>query len=445
MERSERLGNENIGRLLFKLSLPSTVAMMVNALYNLVDTIFVGQGVGKDAIGGLAIAFPIQTIIMAFSLMVGIGTASSVSRALGERDKDKANCFASTSYVLVTALSFTLMVIGLLFTDPILKAFGATETILPYARDYIRIIFMGSVFHSYAVSSNNLIRSEGNAFAAMIAMIIGAGMNIILDPIFIYGFGMGIKGAATATIISQMLSFAFILHYFYSGKSSLDVKPHHIRFKASHAREIIAVGLPTFLRNTVGSVVQIVLNHSLGYYGGDNAIIVYGLINRLTMFLLMPTFGIVHGLQPIIGYNYGARKFDRAKHAIRLALIIISIVLATASITVMIIPSVFIRMFTPNPDIMTLGVKFIRIFYMMVPVVGLQIVASTVYQSFGKAKPAAFISLLRQAILLIPLVLTLPLTGLGMWGIIAAFPIADLVSSLISGLMLRREIKLNLN
>ncbi|GAH01133.1 unnamed protein product, partial [marine sediment metagenome] len=223
------LGEEKISKLLVNLSLPATIGMMVTALYNLVDTIFVGRGVGAIAIGGLTIAFPIQMVIMAFAQMIGIGAASAISRSLGAKDIEKADYIAGNSFLCVIVLSSTIAAIGLIFTEPMLRLFGSTETILPYAKDYITIILWGSIFFSFAMSSNNLIRAEGNAKVAMATMLIGAILNMILDPIFIFIFKLGIKGAALATIISQFISFLYILKYLYSGKSSLKIKLHHLK------------------------------------------------------------------------------------------------------------------------------------------------------------------------------------------------------------------------
>ncbi|HCL90475.1 MAG TPA: MATE family efflux transporter, partial [Candidatus Atribacteria bacterium] len=226
-----RLGEKKISKLLVNLSLPATIGMMVNALYNLVDTIFVGRGVGALAIGGLTIAFPIQMIIMAFAQMIGIGAASAISRSLGAKDIEKADYVAGNSFLLIVILSSIIAAIGLFFTEPMLRLFGATDNILPYAKDYITIILWGSIFFSFAMSSNNLIRAEGNAKVAMATMLIGAILNIILDPIFIFVFKMGVKGAALATVISKFVSFIYVLTYLYSGKSSLKVKLHHLKPK----------------------------------------------------------------------------------------------------------------------------------------------------------------------------------------------------------------------
>ncbi|GAG98084.1 unnamed protein product, partial [marine sediment metagenome] len=243
-----RLGEEKISKLLVNLSLPATIGMMVNALYNLVDTIFVGRGVGAIAIGGLTIAFPIQMVIMAFAQMIGIGAASAISRSLGAKDIEKANYVAGNSFLCVIVLSSTIAAIGLIFTEPMLRLFGSTETILPYAKDYITIILWGSIFFSFAMSSNNLIRAEGNAKIAMTAMLIGAILNMILDPIFIFVFKLGIKGAALATIISQFISFLYVLKYFYSGKSSLKIKLHHLKPRMHIIIEIFTVGFASFAR-----------------------------------------------------------------------------------------------------------------------------------------------------------------------------------------------------
>jgi len=439
---STRLGEQKISKLLLNLSLPATVGMLVNALYNLVDTIFVGRGVGAIAIGGLTVAFPIQMIIMAFAMMIGIGAASAISRSLGEKNIERADYVAGNSFLCVIILSAIISALGLIFTEPMLRIFGSTETILPYAKDYIKIILWGNIFFSFAMSSNNLIRAEGNAKVAMATMLIGAILNIILDPIFIFIFKLGIKGAALATIISQFISFLYILTYLYSGKSSLKIKLHHLKPKISIIKEIFAVGSAAFSRQVSASIVAIVVNNSLRVFGGDIALIIVGMLQRITMFMFMPLFGVIQGMQPIVGFNYGAKKYDRLKEAVKLSLITATALATFSWLIVELFPAAIISIFTVDTEIITKGSIVIRIAVSMIPFIGIQIVAAGLFQSLGKAVPSLVLSLLRQVLLFIPLVIILPrVWGLGIMGIWIAYPAADILSAILTVLYLRSELK----
>jgi len=439
---SARLGEEKINKLLVNLSLPATIAMMVNALYNLVDTIFVGRGVGALAIGGLTIAFPIQMVIMAFAQMIGIGAASAISRSLGAKNIARANYVAGNSFLCVIILSSIIAAIGLTFTEPILRFFGSTETILQYAKDYITIILWGSIFFSFAMSSNNLIRAEGNAKVAMTSMLIGAILNMFLDPIFIFIFKMGIKGAALATIISQFISFTYILKYLFSGKSSLKIKLHHLKPKTHIIIEIFTVGFATFTRQVTQSIVAIIVNNSLRIFGGDIALIIAGILHRITMFLFMPLFGIIQGMQPIVGFNYGAKKFDRVREALKLSLLAATTIATLGWLMAELFPFLILSIFTGNKEVIEIGTPVIRIVISMVPVIGIQIVGAALFQSLGKAIPSLILSLLRQVLLFIPLIIILPrVLGLGLLGIWVAYPVADFMSAILTTLFLRNELK----
>ena len=437
-----KLGEQKISKLLINLSLPATIGMLVNALYNLVDTIFVGRGVGALAIGGLTIAFPIQMVIMAFAQMIGIGAASAISRSLGAKDIEKADYIAGNSFLLIVILSSIIAAIGLIFTEPMLRIFGATDTILPYAKDYITIILWGSIFFSFAMSSNNLIRAEGNAKVAMATMLIGAILNIILDPIFIFVFKMGVKGAALATVISKFVSFLYVLIYLYSGKSSLKVKLHHLKPKMHIIIEILTVGSAAFARMVTGSVVAIVVNNSLRIFGGDIAIIIVGILQRVTMFIFMPLFGVVQGMQPIVGFNYGAKKLDRVKETLKLSLITTTAFASFGWLIIELFPLAIISVFTRDAEIIEKGSTIMRIVISMIPLIGIQIVGAALFQSLGKAVPSLILALLRQVLLFIPLVLILPrVLGLGLWGIWIAYPAADILSVVLTVLFLRSELK----
>ena len=313
----DMLGTMSMGKLLAKLSIPAMIGMMVNALYNVVDTIYIGRGVGALAIGGLTISFPFQMIVMAIGMTIGVGAASVISRNLGSGNRDKAYKAAGTALSVSIIIGLIMMIGGTLYLDQILRLFGASDTLIGYARSYLSVILFGVPLISFAMTSNNLVRAEGKAMIAMVSMLIGTGMNIILDPIFIFVFHLGIRGAAIATVISQALSFFFLLYFFVSGKSSLRIKIAYLIPDFHLFKEMVLIGLPAFVRQAGGSVLAVIMNNVLLFFGGDLAISSYGVINRLLMFTLMPIFGVVQGFQPIAGYNYGAENFDRVQKSIK--------------------------------------------------------------------------------------------------------------------------------
>ncbi len=416
--------------------------MVANALYNLVDTIFVGRGVGSLAIGALAIAFPLQILIVAIAQTIGIGAGSAVSRSLGAGKVERAKCVVGNSFFCIIALSLTVSVIGLIFIEQILLFFGATQTILPYARDYVVVILWGLTFFSFAISSNNLIRAEGNARVAMVSMLIGAILNIILDPIYIFVFNLGIQGAALATITAQFCSFVYILHYIYGKETSLTIKLHHLKPNLSIIKEIIIVGLPSFARLSSGSISTLLVNQSLRFYGGDLAIIILGVIIKITRFLFMPMFGVVQGMQPIAGYNYGARQYNRVFEVLNLTIKVLLILSSFLCLIVILWPAQVIAIFTTDLEVIQTGIPIMRIMLFSIPVLSIQITGATLFQALGKAMPAIVFSLLRRVLLFIPLIIILPrFTQLGLLGIWISYPIADIFSAIITWFFLRSEIR----
>ncbi|WP_242875979.1 MATE family efflux transporter [Cellulosilyticum sp. I15G10I2] len=443
MERNDRLENEKMTKLLINLSLPATIGMLVNALYNIVDTIFIGRGIGYLAIGGLTIAFPVQMMVMAIAQMIGIGAASIISRDLGAKDIEKADHVAGNSFLAVGILGILICVLGLIFIDPLLRLFGATDVLLPYAKEYLQVILIGSIYFPFAMSTNNLIRAEGNAKAAMFSMLVGTILNIILDYIFIFPLNMGIRGAALATILSQLASVIYILFYLYGGKSTLKVKLHHLKPDWTILRETMAVGFPSFARQAAGSIIAIILNNSLAFYGGDLAISVYGVVNRIIMFLFMPLFGIVQGMQPIAGYNYGAKRIDRVKEVLKLSIIATTVFAVFSTLIGQVFPGFIIGMFDNDPELIENGTYALRIVIAMVPVIGVQVIGASLFQSLGKAMPSLLLTLSRQVIFFIPLVLILPrIYGLGLLGIWISFPIADFLSTIYTVVLLKKEMRI---
>lgn len=440
MDHSKQLGEGSIPRLLLKFSIPAITGMLVNALYNVVDTIFVGNGVGRLGIAGLTIGFPVMIVIMAFGMLVGIGATSLISIRLGEQKKEEAELIAGNAMTLLIVISIVISAAGLVFIEPMLRIFGASEAVLPYGRDYLSIILWGAVFQSIGFGMNNFIRAEGNPKIAMFTMLIGAILNTILDPIFIFVFGWGVKGAATATIISQAVSAGWVLYYFFGGKSLLKIHMKNLKVKAHVAAKIFAIGSAPFAMQIAASGVTTILNKSLVLYGGDVAISGMGIVNRISMMILMPLFGINQGAQPIIGYNYGAQKFDRVIQALKLAIAAATSIVLIGFIGIRLFPQQLILLFNDEPELVSFGVRALHIFLFFLPIIGFQIVSANYFQAVGKPKHAMFLSLSRQVVILIPALLILPRIY-GLDGVLMAGPTADLGSSILTGTWLFMELK----
>lgn len=434
------LGTEKIGKMLVKMSVPAIIGMLVNALYNVVDTIFIGRGVGTLGIGGLTVAFPMQLIIMSIGMLVGMGSASVISRSLGMGDKERASKTAGNAFVISIISGIIMMVLGLLLMKPILRILGATDELLPYAQEYLSVILYGAVFITFAMSANNIVRAEGRAVVAMITMFVGTGMNIILDPIFIFGLDMGIRGAAMATVISQFLSFAFLLFFFLSGKSSLKIKLHHLKPAGEALGEIFKLGIPIFVRELGMSILAIVVNNSLRAYGSEVHIAAFGVINRLLMFTLMPLMGLSQGFQPIAGYNYGAGSVDRVKQTVKISIIVSTSVATFAFVVMMLFARTLFGIFTADQNLILAGAYALRIGILVIPFVGLQLIGATYFLAIGKAIPSLLLGMSRQILFFIPLVLLLPL-AFGLNGVWFAFPIADGLAALVTVLWLALDLK----
>jgi putative MATE family efflux protein len=441
MDRSKQLGESSIPALLLNFSIPAITGMLVNALYNVVDRIFVGRGVGSQGIAGITVGFPLMIIIMAFGMLIGLGATSLISIRLGEQKKEEAELIMGNALTLLVAVSLVISACGLIFLDPLLILFGASKAIMPYARQYLSIILWGAVFQGIGFGMNNFIRAEGNPRIAMFTMLIGAILNTILDPVFIFVFNMGIGGAALATILSQMVSAVWVLYYFLGGASLLKFHLKNLKLRTPVVNKIFAIGSAPFAMQLAASLLNIILNNSLRIYGGDIAISAMGIINSISMLILMPIFGINQGAQPIIGYNYGARKFDRVKKTLGLAIAAATCVVIIGFIVTQLFPSSLIRMFNnKDKELISLGARGLRIFLLLLPVIGFQIVSANYFQAVGKPRHAMFLSLSRQVILLIPSLLILP-RFFGLDGIFMAGPVSDAGSSILTGIWILSEIR----
>jgi len=437
----EHLENKRIGPLLAKLAIPTTIGMIANSLYNVVDTIFIGKGVGTLAIAGVGIVFPIQMIIMALAQLIGLGAASMVSRSLGKKNYDQAAQVAGNSFLAITILGVIVSAAVFVFMNPILKLFGATENIIPYAREYLFIVAFGFIFFPFLVSTNNLIRAEGDAKNSMAIMLLATGINIILDPIFIFGLNLGIKGAAYATIISQFIGFLYAISYYVMKRSSLHINISHFKLKFGVLKEMTSLGFASFIRQVSASFLIIIVNNSLKVYGGDIAIAAFSVINRIIMFITMPLFGIVAAVQPMVGYNYGAKNMTRVKESLKVSVLSTAVIGGFFFIIFMAFSGPIISLFTNDNQLISIAVFPLRMIVMLFPLVGFQVIGAGFFQSIGKAVPSIILSMSRQILFLIPLILLLPL-AMGITGIWISFPIADLLAIIITGIFLYREIKL---
>ncbi|MBK5239694.1 MATE family efflux transporter [Clostridium sp.] len=439
MDRSKQLGEENIGKLLMKFSIPAIVGMLVNALYNIVDRIFIGR-VDTLALSGVTITFPISIIIMAFGMLVGIGAAALISIRLGQQKKEAAEHILGNAFTLIIIISLIVTILGLIFLQPMLLKFGASKATLPYAKQYITIILIGTVFQSVGFGLNNIIRAEGNPRIAMFTMLIGGILNTILDPIFIFVLHMGTKGAAIATVISQIVNTIWVLHYFLYGKSVLKICYKNLKLDIKVVKSIFAIGMSPFLMQLAASLVTIISNKSLVKYGGDVSLGAMGAIMSIAMLVLMPIFGINQGSQPIIGYNYGAKRYDRVKHALKLAILAATTITTTGFIIIQLFPEQLINIFSNDPALIAVGAQGIRIYLFMLPVIGFQIVSSNYFQAVGKANISIFLGLSRQVIILIPLLFILP-RFFDLNGVWASAPSSDVISSILTAVFLFVEIR----
>jgi len=439
-KNQKALATESISKLLLKQSTPAMIGLLVMSLYNLVDAIFIGHSAGPLGIAGLAISFPIQMIIMALAQTIGIGISSIISRSLGAKNFQYAEEVLGNYFSLTIISSLIITMLSLIFTTPLLTLFGATDTILPYALSYMQIILIGTVFVFFASSGNNIIRAEGDAKFAMTVMLISAGLNIILDPIFIFTLDMGIQGAAIATVISQILSSFCVIYYFVKGRNSVRIHFKYLKIKWEIVKKTFAIGTSSFARHIASSLMIVVLNYSLSIYGGDIAIATYGILNRLFMLVLMPIFGVVQGMQPILGYNYGAKSYARAREIIVKSIKISTIISVLACFILIFFAKYIIRIFTNDNELISMSISATQIIVIMLPVVGFQVVTGGTYQSLGKAVPAFILSIARQIIFLIPMIIILPLF-FGLTGLWYSFPISDFSAAILSFIMIKKEFR----
>ena len=434
------LGTQPIGKLLMQYAIPAIIAMTASSIYNMVDSIFIGQGVGPLAISGLAITFPFMNLGAAFGAMVGVGASTLISVKLGQRDYDTAQTVLGNVITLNLIIGIAFSIITLMFLDPILYFFGASADTIGYARDYMLIILAGNVFSHMYFGLNAVLRASGHPQKAMYATINTVVINTLLDPLFIYVFDWGIRGAAIATIIAQVISLIWQFKILTDKNELLHLRRGIYHLQSKIVKNIIAIGLSPFCMNVASCFIVIFINKGLKEYDGDLAIGAYGIVNRLVFICVMIVMGITQGMQPIAGYNYGAQQFDRVTRVLKL-----SIYGATAMTTLTflvgeLLPDVAVRLFTTDEGLISRAAEGFRIVVLFFPIVGFQMVTSNFFQSIGMANKAIFLSLTRQLLFLLPCLIFLP-RFMGAAGIWWSMPISDLVASIVAAVLLYKQMK----
>ena len=442
MRQTERMGTEEIRRLLARFSGPAIVGTLVNGLYNVADRIFVGHQAGAIGIAAISICFPVMMIMMAFGMLVSRGGNTLLGIRLGQKRQEEAEEVLGNAFSLYLILSALFIGLGLLGLSPLLKLFGATPDTLGPASRYLAIILLGMPLQMIALGMSNFIRGEGNPRTAMWTMFFGSGLNILLDPLFIFTFGLGIRGAALATVLAQSVSALYVLHYFLGGRSVLKLRRAYLRLRAGLVRQILTIGAPPFVMIVGASMIIAVLNNRLRAYGGDVALSVMGVIFSVQMLIRMPLIGLNQGAQPILSFNYGALHYQRVRQTLKTVLIWASVMVLLAYLAVELRPLLLFHLFNPNDQAFArMGAGAIRIFLLMLPLFGIQMTGTNYFQAVGRARVAMFLTLCRQGVILIPLVLILPLF-FGLQGIWYAAPIADVISTMLITVFLLRELRL---
>lgn len=426
------LGKDSIGKLMFKLSAPAIIAQIVNVLYNIVDRIFIGRMASGDlAMAGVGVAFPIILIISAFSSLVGMGGAPLAAIKMGENDNDSAEKIMANSFSLLIIIAIILTSGFLIFKEPILIAFGASDNTLGYALDYISIYVLGTIFVQIALGMNAYINTQGFAKIGMMTVAIGAIINIVLDPILIFGFNLGVKGAALATLTAQAVSALWVLKFLFGSKSILKIRKKYLKLDKKIIASIVGLGMAPFIMQSTESLVLISLNTQLAKYGGDLAVGAMTIMSSIMQMILLPMTGLTQGAQPIISYNYGAKQIDRVKKAFKLCLISCVVYSTSVWLLLMVSPEVIVKIFNSDPTLLKITSSSIKIYFAGIFIFGIQISCQQTFLSLGQAKISLFLALLRKIILLIPLIFILPIfINNGLFAVLLAEPIADVIAAL---------------
>lgn len=434
------LGTERIGKLLTQYAIPAIIAMTASSLYNMADSIFIGHGVGPLAISGLALTFPLMNLAAAFGSLVGVGASTLVSVKLGQKDYEGANQVLGNVLVLNVLLGVAFTFVFLLLLDPILYFFGASENTIGYARDYMQIILYGNVITHMYLGLNAVLRSSGFPKQAMYATLASVVINCILNPIFIFGFEWGIKGSAWATVISQVISLTGQMIHFSSPKQLLHFKKGIYKLRKEVVKGILYIGMSPFLMNLCSCLIVILINRGLKEHGGDMAIGAYGIVNRIIFLFVMIIMGFNQGMQPIAGYNFGARLYPRVTEVTKLTMKWAIGVATTGFLLCQLFPTLIVNMFTTDDELVKAAVFGLHIVFAVFPIVGFQMVATNFFLSIGMSKKAIFLSLTRQMLFLIPCLIVLP-RFFGTLGVWISMPVADMIATVVTAIVLVNQFK----
>ena len=434
-QNSEKLGTESIGKLIWTYSLPAITGTVVMALYNIVDRIYLGHGVSHLAISGLALTFPFMTILTAFGMLVGSGASARISIALGEGNKEKAELILGNALVLSFIVSGFAIVVSYIFMSDLLRFFGATDNIIQYAEDYMRVIIPFGFLSAINFGFNNIMRASGYPQKAMWTMIICAIANAIITPIFIFSFGWGIQGAAWATNISLAIGVTWVLSHYLGKDTVIRFRRENFKLRWAIIKSILGIGFSPFSMQLATSLIVVIINVQLLKYGGELAIGAFGIANSILVLIVMVLIGLNQGTQPILGYNYGAKKFDRMFRTLRTTVIIATVIAIVGFILGFFFPQMLVRMFTTDAEMIEIAKNALRITVVFFPIIGFQIVATSFFQSIGKAKISIFLSMTRQFLFLIPCLLILP-PIFGLNGVWVSLPASDGIAVVVSGLTL---------
>ena len=429
------LGTEKIGKLLMKYAGPAIIAMTASSLYNMIDSIFIGHGVGPLAIAGLAVTFPLMNLSAAFGTLVGVGASTILSVLLGQKNYDVANKVLGNVVTLNIIIGLVFMSVALTFLDPILYFFGASENTIVYAREYMQVILLGNVITHLYLGLNNQLRASGNPRMAMNLTIMTVILNVIFAPLFIFVFEMGIRGAALATVIAQFVALVVILRYFSNQGRLLHFQKRNLRLDRRIAKDSLSIGLAPFLMNSAACLVTLFINQQLKSYSGDLAIGAYGIVNRISFLFIMINMGLNQGMQPIAGYNYGARKYSRVKEVYKKTVKYATLVAMAGFVVSIAFPHAAVSVFTSDAELIELAAKGLVLINLMLPLVGFQMVTSNLFQCLGMINKSIILSMSRQLLFLLPLLYVMPmfLDAKGIW---LSFPISDFLASMVTFIML---------
>lgn len=442
---ANRLGTEPIGKLLWQYALPAIIAMTATSLYNVIDRIFIGNGVGPFAIAGLALTMPIMTLTIAFGAMMGAGASTMISIRLGQKRHEDATNILGNTLIMNFIIGFCITTLGLIFLEPILHAFGASKNTLPYAKEFMQIILVANLYNHNFIGLNNVMRASGYPQKAMWSTLLTVCINICLAPLFIFVFHWGIRGAALATAMAQLVGFFWVMAHFANKSSFIHFKAGYFKLKWRILKDILSIGLSPFMMNLGASLVAIIVNISLAKYGGggdqsDMAIGAFGIVNSVVILFIMITMGLTMGMQPIVGYNFGAKQNDRVLKAYKTTALFATVVTSTGFALAMFIPKQLASLFTGDAELIHQAEIALRIILLMFPIVGFQMVTSNFFQSVGKAYLAIILSLSRQFIFLVPFLFVFPRIW-GLNGVWYASPVADFLASTVTIVLLATQLK----